>query len=152
MAILSARACLILGVGAGSYRSNNLHHIHSPVRQSLGKFALHVTGAARAPLVEWEWLTLVNLNPSITFWDIKGTIPSLWANISSGIGEVFWVNSTWSIPASSISSHSNSHSPLQAPPNPLLPHPFRYSPTYPDAPPISPGNERLQDGRREKGE
>jgi hypothetical protein len=43
MVILSDRACLRLGVGAGSYRNNNLHHIRSPVRQRLwalplGKF------------------------------------------------------------------------------------------------------------------
>lgn len=64
--------------------------------------------------------TLVYLNPSITFCDIKGTIPSLCANISSGIGEVFCVNKTWSIPAISSPFLSFSISFPSHTPTPLL--------------------------------
>jgi hypothetical protein len=69
MVILFDRACLRLGVGAGSYRSNNLHHIRNPVCQPLSKVWSRVTqgGGARGYRIRGERLTLVYLNPSITF-------------------------------------------------------------------------------------
>lgn len=50
-----------------------------------------------------EGPTLVYLSPSVTFRLMSGTIPKRCASISSGTGDVFCVNRTWSIAGLSAS-------------------------------------------------